>query len=63
MKRIFILGFVVAVGLSACAPERNPQADITSSGQVCAGSLDGQYCKNPQGKLISGPEVAADYEF
>jgi len=63
MGKIFVLGFAVAAALSACTPQRSHLADITSSDQVCVDSWYGKYCKDPQGNLISGPQLLADYKF
>jgi hypothetical protein len=64
MKKILILCLATAAALSACAyaPARSRRADITSSAAVCVDSCFGQYCKDTDGNLISGPVLlAADY--
>jgi hypothetical protein len=51
-----------AIELSACAPVHNqgPDIDIASFEKVCVSSTWGDYCKNRQGNLLNGPELAYD---
>ena len=63
MRSVFILGIVVAIWLSACAPvlhNYGPDIDIASFEKVCVSSTRGDYCKDRQGNLLSGPELAQD---
>jgi hypothetical protein len=59
MQSVFILCVGVGIGLSACAPvDQGP--DISSTEKVCVSSTRGDYCKDRQGNLLSGPELAQD---
>jgi hypothetical protein len=61
MQSVFILCVGVAIGLSACAPvDQGPDIDIASFEKVCVSSIRGDYCKDLQGNLLSGPELAQD---
>ena len=62
VRSVFILSAAVAIGLSACAPVNNhgPDIDIASFEKVCVSSAWGDYCKDRQGNLLSGPELAND---
>jgi hypothetical protein len=58
MAKIFIFGFI-AVAIFACAPANDQPVDITSSDRVCVDSHFGQYCKDLQGKFLTGVELAS----
>ena len=62
MRSVLILCVAVAIAVSACAPVHNhgPDIDIAPFEKVCVSSILGDYCKDRQGNLLSGPELAND---
>jgi len=61
MRSVFILIFVFAIALSACAPGLSGR-DV-SSGEVCVSDNLENYCKDRNGNVVSrstGPRTFAD---